>query len=627
MKKYFWGRLRRGVDEAVGAFANAIWEESRHDADVPVGYCGLLVIPILGLLKILQRIIGGGNASISPISAEILANPTQRTCLDKAMFERNRMPMVRLLKTLIAVFIAVSSVVSQAQFVALQPSGSQTVRQPTATTLMVNSLNSSLNPILFPGSDIGAQINSAISALPQSAFGEPCGTIVVPAGYYAFSTSIVKPQCVFIEGNGANLHFTATSGAALVVASPYSNSDPYSSGGVSHLSLSGVGGSSIGVYMGGDPAGSISRSDYYAADQSFVDDQIFGFGTGVQMGNNSFLDTWRGGAISSNNIGVYFPCGTTNAGENYSFYGMVVNNGGVGFKQDCGAEIKLYGGGVDYNVTAAITGAGIYVTAYGTHFEQRNAPIILGQGVSATQQLNLFGGVLYASAPGGDDPSFITIGGVSSNVRLDAVDLAAGPGHGVSSIVNWQAGGQGHLSASAITGATSPPLVIGATGNVSVSAMDLNTASLSNYSGAFIPSGLIQGGSYIGSANNSNGSLPGTSGTFPYNGTFLGWNADDNGGSDFYNAFDAPASANAAFNWWSNNNGAWSKISSLSRNGDLTLNGRVSATTVTISGANWTSGNGIPSGACTTGSLYSNKVGGPGSTLFICVAGAWVDDK
>jgi hypothetical protein len=45
------------------------------------------------------------------------------------------------------------------------------------------------------------------------------------------------------------------------------------------------------------------------------------------------------------------------------------------------------------------------------------------------------------------------------------------------------------------------------------------------------------------------------------------------------------------------------------------------------SGPTWTSGSAAPTGACTTGSLYSNTAGGAGTTLYACVASAWADVK
>lgn len=41
----------------------------------------------------------------------------------------------------------------------------------------------------------------------------------------------------------------------------------------------------------------------------------------------------------------------------------------------------------------------------------------------------------------------------------------------------------------------------------------------------------------------------------------------------------------------------------------------------------WTHGTAAPKGSCKNGSLYSNTSGSPGSTLYVCVAGAWADIK
>ena len=42
-----------------------------------------------------------------------------------------------------------------------------------------------------------------------------------------------------------------------------------------------------------------------------------------------------------------------------------------------------------------------------------------------------------------------------------------------------------------------------------------------------------------------------------------------------------------------------------------------------VTGPAWTSGSGVPSGACTAGSLYTSTAGGAGSTLYVCEAGSW----
>lgn len=49
------------------------------------------------------------------------------------------------------------------------------------------------------------------------------------------------------------------------------------------------------------------------------------------------------------------------------------------------------------------------------------------------------------------------------------------------------------------------------------------------------------------------------------------------------------------------------------------------ATSGSINGILWSTGSGAPSGSCTTGSIYSNKTGGAGTSLYGCKSGAWAD--
>jgi hypothetical protein len=67
--------------------------------------------------------------------------------------------------------------------------------------------------------------------------------------------------------------------------------------------------------------------------------------------------------------------------------------------------------------------------------------------------------------------------------------------------------------------------------------------------------------------------------------------------------------------------------------GSISTSGAIS-TTSTITGKSvgvstggttvtWTNGQGAPSGACSTGSMYTRTDGGPGSTLYVCEAGVW----
>lgn len=85
----------------------------------------------------------------------------------------------------------------------------------------------------FPGADIGAQINAAISSLPNG------GRVIIPAGDYSFSTTIVINRPVWLVGEGAStttLHYTGSADAVRVEAG---SAPPYLSGGIERLSLVG----------------------------------------------------------------------------------------------------------------------------------------------------------------------------------------------------------------------------------------------------------------------------------------------------------------------------------------------------------------------------------------------------
>jgi hypothetical protein len=66
-------------------------------------------------------------------------------------------------------------------------------------------------------------------------------------------------------------------------------------------------------------------------------------------------------------------------------------------------------------------------------------------------------------------------------------------------------------------------------------------------------------------------------------------------------------------------------VSAAAPTGDCPTSGTLVKTTAFVlpGGPSWTSGVGVPTGACTTGSLYSRADGGAGSTLYVCEGRAW----
>ncbi len=60
--------------------------------------------------------------------------------------------------------------------------------------------NGAVNVLAFPGSDIGVKLNNAIDTVRSS-----CGSVALPSGSYRLRTQVLKPRCVWIEGNNAQI--------------------------------------------------------------------------------------------------------------------------------------------------------------------------------------------------------------------------------------------------------------------------------------------------------------------------------------------------------------------------------------------------------------------------------------
>jgi hypothetical protein len=92
-------------------------------------------------------------------------------------------------------------------------------------------------------------------------------------------------------------------------------------GGFSSLTLNGPGytGSTVGVYLGADPAGVVSPAGNYANNEYWQNVNIDNFGLGVQVGNNAYLFSCDGCIIFNN--GQHWKDGGTasNSGERMVF--------------------------------------------------------------------------------------------------------------------------------------------------------------------------------------------------------------------------------------------------------------------------------------------------------------------
>ncbi len=85
--------------------------------------------------------------------------------------------------------------------------------QSAAPPAQVPSPPSAIDPRSFPGADIGAQVNAALRAMPESG-----GTVRIPAGSYTFATTMRLPHAGYhLQCDaGAVLHYTGTGDALLL---------------------------------------------------------------------------------------------------------------------------------------------------------------------------------------------------------------------------------------------------------------------------------------------------------------------------------------------------------------------------------------------------------------------------
>jgi hypothetical protein len=187
-----------------------------------------------------------------------------------------------------------------------------TTTPPVMTGVNVNGV---VNPLTYPGADIGAQINAAIAA--NAATG---GEILIPPGVYTFGTGIQCPigpgrQPFIIRGAGRAWADSAHAGGATILVytgngdainQVYTNTAYQNSTGcvLRDFTLDGAsaGTAAVGFRFGGTAYTAVSN----------VEIQSFG-GAGIEIENASGMFTERynfDATLWRNQIGIYYHCDT-----------------------------------------------------------------------------------------------------------------------------------------------------------------------------------------------------------------------------------------------------------------------------------------------------------------------------
>jgi hypothetical protein len=451
--------------------------------------------------------------------------------------------------------------------------------------------NGAVNALAFPGSDVGMKLNNAIDSVRSS-----CGSVALPSGSYRLRTQVLKPRCVWIEGNNAQITSEISNGntPAIVTGSLDADSHPYATGGIRNLRLAGPGidSGTVGIYLGGSVGSIVAPKDAEDYLDNFENVAVSGFGSGYEKGTNVYQDVWFGGSSTANrygfsDVGLY-------GSENMSFYGWeVLNNHVYGFYSlnTGSSEYHFIGCSFDYNgtATAGVYTGGAFYFANGTmrvvsgHLEQYGGRFFDGPStatVGFNWDLHISNGTQLVVGSTGTDV-LVNVVGFEGGVYIDpGVQIVnVGP---IKSFLNWAAvGANGVLmigpywNPTARSGVTFPAFVQSA-GTITY----VDVPHYSQYSPDYqfrkhqviqsLSAGTATDTGFVGSTGNSNGSQPSTSGVLPAYGNFLGWNADGTGGADFYNPF--ASTTGSAFHWRIFNGQRWDNPMSLSRSGDLTIN-------------------------------------------------------
>ena len=138
-------------------------------------------------------------------------------------------------------------------------------------------------PSWCSGSDIGAWINAAASDIGTSS--SRYGKIIIDTANYNFSTSIALPNNIVLDCQASLLNYTSISGAALVVGGA-NGGNQFNPSSVEHCRIAHTSGyttgnTNLGVYLGGDPTGSLSSSSNYAPSVLLLEADIYGFKQGL----------------------------------------------------------------------------------------------------------------------------------------------------------------------------------------------------------------------------------------------------------------------------------------------------------------------------------------------------------
>lgn len=280
--------------------------------------------------------------------------------------------------------------------------------------------------------DDSEALQSAIKAV-----GANGGVLQIPAAQCKHASTLMRPRNVRIQGQGANVSTLSYTGSAEAwVIGDTGSPQNAVQGGFSSLTLNGPGytGSTVGVYLGADPTGTISPAGNYANNEYWQNVDIDNFGLGVQVANNAYLFSCDGCIIFNN--GQHWKDGGTasNSGERMVFTKSVLAQSksaslpAVELDNNIGDyyfELTSF----DYNNASQADiqclAGGMHATFTNDHFEKLHGEYMHINNTVCNGEIHVFGGEFSTTGTGTTDNDMIGLNGTYSSLNVVSVFGAA----------------------------------------------------------------------------------------------------------------------------------------------------------------------------------------------------------
>jgi hypothetical protein len=276
--------------------------------------------------------------------------------------------------------------------------------------------------------------SSAIQAAITAAAGAGGGNVIIPAATCNFATTLTRPRNVMIIGQGRNSSYLKYTGStrAFVLGDTGSTNPPSWKGGFQHLTLIGPSGtgSTVGLYMGADPAGIISPTGNTDDDEEWIDLAVLQFGIGATPSNNTYLLTAFDVLFANN--GQHWKDISTNSNccermvFESSIFGQSQSSMAPAIELDNNlSDYYFNNSSLDYNNVSqpdvACLAGSMHATFTNVHFEKLHGERIHINSTVCNGEIHVFGGTFTTTGTGTTDPDVIGMSGIYASQNVVSV--------------------------------------------------------------------------------------------------------------------------------------------------------------------------------------------------------------